>query len=78
MVLYVSSVADKLESANHFANGEKTQYLSRDYTCRYQLLPVDVSDPTENAVEGYRVCGGLSCAEESFWVPNDIHQRRKV
>lgn len=75
MVLYVSSVADKLESADHFANGEKTQYLSRDYTCRYQLLPVDVPDPTKNPIQGYRICGALSCAEESRWLPNDVYQR---
>ena len=55
MVLYVSPVADKLESANHFANGEKAQDLSRDDTYRYQLLPGDIPDPTENAVQGYRV-----------------------
>ena len=78
MVLYFSSVANKLESANHFANCEKTQHLTRDYACRYQLLPVDVSDPTENALQGYRVCGILSYAEESCWVPNDVQQSRKV
>lgn len=78
MVLDVSPVADKLESANDFANGEKTQDLSRDDTCRYQLLPGDVPDPTENAVQGYRVCGIFSRAEENCRVTNDVYEGRKV
>lgn len=78
MVLYVSPVADKLESANHFANGEKAQDLSRDDTYGYQLLPGDIPDPTENAVQGYRVCGILSRAEEKCRVTNNVYKGRKV
>lgn len=74
MMLYVSLVADKLESANHFANSKKSQDLSRDNACRYQLLPVNIPDPAENAIQGYRICGILSCTEESCWVPNDVHK----
>lgn len=78
VLFYVSPVTDKLQSANDFANGEKTQDLSRDNTCRYQLLPVDVPDPTENAVQGYRVCSILSRAEESCRVTKDVYKGQKI
>jgi hypothetical protein len=45
----ISAIANKLESANHLADGEETQALGRNNTTSYHLLGVDVPDLLEYA-----------------------------